>query len=80
MTITSKFEYEQFVWRMYNNKPTEMQIEAVRLERVLSKDTNILGISYGFEVDSKTYPHIKYREWLVEHDVFATKAELIASL
>ena len=78
MNITTKFKVFDNVWFMHENKPREIMINSVVINvtghqyRKINVDTSDIAICYRFNDDKIGIHH--------ESLLFATKAELLASL
>ncbi len=74
MTIKTKFEPEQEVWAMQNNKPIKLIVDTIHTFIYLDKYKNLIcDIIYTCLIDNYAY---RFKE----NEIYATKEDLKNSL
>lgn len=72
MIIQTKYNYGDKVWVMYNNKPTQIEIETISIDVIIHGIIN--NITYYSTTLSETLLRFD------EKELFSTKDELLDSL
>lgn len=73
MTITTKFKAGQKVYLLYKNNILFVEIEEIRV--YINEDLTIINYSINSKSIGAAYPKL-----FTEHELFATKKELLNSL